>query len=212
MESLRKNCLFLLFFFCLGGGATLCGCGGSDDPLNPDEIKEDDSKGDADDGKNDSADAIKLVGVSIDNPLVAIEEEEITIKGKGFQEGDMLTMTAADDATVHFSASVTPVSERSAKFQLPKGIYDGNYIFSLARKSQTVYLQPIKNANGDTIGGTSVRVEVKYNIPAKAGMTVVGKVHCNGTGIAGVEVSDGMEVVQTDKNGIYYLPSQKKIP
>ena len=210
MESLRKNCLFLLFFFCLGGGAALCGCGGSDDPLDPGEIKKDDSKGDADDGKNEGADAIKLVGVSIDNPLAAIEEEEITIKGKGFQEGDMLIMTAADDATVHFSASVIPVSERSAKFQLPKGIYDGNYIFSLARKSRTVYLQPIKNANGDTIGGTSVRVEVKYDIPAQAGMTVVGKVHCNGTGIAGVEVSDGMEVVQTDKNGIYYLPSQKK--
>nr|WP_294075813.1 calcineurin-like phosphoesterase family protein [Prevotella sp. UBA4952] len=47
-------------------------------------------------------------------------------------------------------------------------------------------------------------------IPDKAGMTIKGKVVCDGKGIKGVEVSDGIEVTQTDADGIYYLNSKKK--
>ena len=45
-------------------------------------------------------------------------------------------------------------------------------------------------------------------IPDKAGMTVKGMVKDNaGNAIAGVVVSDGLEVTATDERGIYYLAS-----
>ncbi len=48
-------------------------------------------------------------------------------------------------------------------------------------------------------------VEVK---PA-AGSTVYGRVSCEGNGVEGVAVSDGVEVVKTDKDGIYQMASGK---
>ena len=49
-------------------------------------------------------------------------------------------------------------------------------------------------------------------IPDKAGMTVKGIVKDSaGNGIAGVVVSDGLEVTATDERGIYYLASRGAI-
>jgi hypothetical protein len=59
------------------------------------------------------------------------------------------------------------------------------------------------NGKNDTTTTTSL-------VPDKTGMTIKGKVTCSGKGIKGVEVSDGIEVTQTDDNGIYYLKSNKK--
>ena len=47
-------------------------------------------------------------------------------------------------------------------------------------------------------------------IPDKAEMNIKGIVNCDGKGIKGVEVSDGIEVTQTGANGIYYMKSKKK--
>lgn len=41
------------------------------------------------------------------------------------------------------------------------------------------------------------------------GSTVYGKVICAGKGVEGVSVSDGVEVVRTNKDGVYQLPSKK---
>ena len=48
------------------------------------------------------------------------------------------------------------------------------------------------------------------SIPDKVGMNVKGCVSCQNQGIANVVVSDGVEVTQTDANGIFYLNSGKK--
>ena len=45
--------------------------------------------------------------------------------------------------------------------------------------------------------------------PGKA--TVYGVVSCDGAGIAGVSVSDGMEVAVTDRDGVFRLRSQKEL-
>ena len=42
------------------------------------------------------------------------------------------------------------------------------------------------------------------------GVTVYGTVECNGTPLEGVVVSDGVEVVKTDKKGVYNIASQKQ--
>jgi len=46
-------------------------------------------------------------------------------------------------------------------------------------------------------------------LPDREGMTVKGRVTCEGAGVAGVVVSDGVAVTTTDASGIYYLPSAK---
>jgi hypothetical protein len=59
----------------------------------------------------------------------------------------------------------------------------------------------------------TMEVIVKYagdeEIEPAAGSTVYGKVSCEGTGIAGVVVSDGVEVVKTDSKGVYQMKSKK---
>ena len=47
-------------------------------------------------------------------------------------------------------------------------------------------------------------------IQDRKGMTLKGRVTCQGRGLARVEVSDGVEVTTTDDNGVYYLSSKKK--
>ena len=48
-------------------------------------------------------------------------------------------------------------------------------------------------------------------IPDQAGMTVKGRVYCGKKAVADVVVSDGVIVTKTDKDGVYYLPSEKKM-
>lgn len=53
-------------------------------------------------------------------------------------------------------------------------------------------------------------VENRIQIPDREGATVKGRVCAKGKGISGVVVSDGVEVTETDENGIYYLSSNKR--
>lgn len=73
---------------------------------------------------------------------------------------------------------------------------------------------------------TSKRLEIKRNTLSRmeallvetsggepvpeAGMTVYGKVLCEGVGVPDVVVSDGCEVVRTDADGVYQMASQKR--
>ena len=56
-------------------------------------------------------------------------------------------------------------------------------------------------------------VIVKYagdeEVEPATGSTVYGKVSCEGTGLANVVVSDGVEVVKTDSKGVYQMKSKK---
>ncbi len=52
--------------------------------------------------------------------------------------------------------------------------------------------------------------EVNTGIPDKQGMTIKGKITCEGKAVAQVVVSDGIEVTTTNEQGVYYLPSKKK--
>lgn len=49
-----------------------------------------------------------------------------------------------------------------------------------------------------------------FEIPDVPGMTVKGRIDFEGVGVPDVVVSDGIEVTVTNKEGIYYLPSEKK--
>ncbi len=56
----------------------------------------------------------------------------------------------------------------------------------------------------------TAKITPSADIPYKEGETIKGRVTCNGEAVANVEVSDGIEVTQTDRNGVYHLPSKKK--
>ena len=54
-----------------------------------------------------------------------------------------------------------------------------------------------------------VRYAGDEDVQPATGSTVYGKVSCEGTGLAGVVVSDGIEVVKTDAKGVYQMKSKK---
>ena len=55
----------------------------------------------------------------------------------------------------------------------------------------------------------TIRYAGEEEVQPAAGSTVYGKVSCEGTGIPGVVVSDGVEVVKTDSKGVYQMKSKK---
>lgn len=59
-----------------------------------------------------------------------------------------------------------------------------------------------------TLGTTKVIID--DGVQPTAGSTVYGKVECDGKGVSGAVVSDGVEVVTTDSKGVYQLKSAKK--
>lgn len=63
-----------------------------------------------------------------------------------------------------------------------------------------------------TAWSASAQSAFHSSLPAKAkkGANIYGVVECNGTPVAGVAVSDGYEVVVTDKKGVYQISSEKR--
>ena len=79
--------------------------------------------------------------------------------------------------------------------------------------SSGTYSVTIKRG-GNSQNRGEMQVVVKADNPGEElkpaeGSTVYGKVTCEGTGIPNVSVSDGIEVVRTDKDGVYQLKSKK---
>ena len=106
--------------------------------------------------------------------------------------------------TSEFTCPVTSISDTRFSASISgvwsKGFGPGTY---------TVYHQrgTTKNKKG------TMDVVIKYagdeDVEPAAGSTVYGKVSCEGTGLAGVVVSDGVEVVKTDSKGVYQMKSKK---
>lgn len=83
------------------------------------------------------------------------------------------------------------------------GLASGEYAITLTRGSQS-------QKKGTVNIVVKAPVIPGEEVTPAAGSTVYGKVICNGTGIAGAVVSDGVAVVKTDKDGVYQLASKKK--
>lgn len=62
--------------------------------------------------------------------------------------------------------------------------------------------------------GAMAQSSFKSKLPARAqkGVTVYGTVECDGKPLTGVSVSDGYNIVKTDKKGVYNLKSSKRNP
>jgi hypothetical protein len=144
-------------------------------------------------------DNLKITGVSIPSSLDVVIHGDIILTGKGFEVDDVIRFVLASDNSNEYTSSVTSVTATTVTFPLPDGIFSGVYSITVERGEESL-----------SLGSVTINVLADLDIPDINGMTVKGVVYCDGQGISGVTVSDGIEVTTTDANGIYYLPSQKK--
>mgnify|MGYP004651634703 FL=1 len=116
--------------------------------------------------------------------------------------GDMMILKSLVDNDRNYSIPVSNVKEKSFDIVFPKGFVQGKYSFSISRGHLEVELG-------------SAFISVTYNgsdADLDPATTVYGWVKCEGSPIEGAVISDGYEVVSTNKEGLYQMASQKKNP
>lgn len=143
--------------------------------------------------------SLNISGVSIPSAINTSAEADITLNGKGFQVGDQILLTSnTTDGTV-YTSTIVSITTDTATFNLPGEITSGSYKLTVSRGTETLVL-----------GSTLLTIIAETDLPDLEGMTVKGLVYCNGVGVPGVVVSDGIELTTTDAEGRYYLASEKE--
>ncbi len=168
-----------ILFILLAAVITACSGCKEDPPAPPDE-------------------GLQITGISIPSSINVPVGGEIILTGKGFAVNDRIEFVLTSDPGRVYSSTVTAVTAQNASLILPAGIPSGTYRLTVIRGTESLLL-----------GTLTVNVVVNTGIPDKPGMTIKGRVYCDGEGLPGVVVSDGAEVTVTDSEGIYYLPSAK---
>lgn len=143
--------------------------------------------------------AIRITHVNIPIIYNISSNEEMTIKGVGFAQSDIIYFQAASATARDLEASISTIENDGIRIAFPSLITAGKYNIILQRGSAS-----------QLIGQTTVNHVFNANIPDKENMTVKGTVFSAGKGVANVIVSDGEVFATTDQNGVYYLPSSKK--
>ncbi|GGW24788.1 calcineurin-like phosphoesterase C-terminal domain-containing protein [Arenibacter certesii] len=179
-------------FIKIGGLSTIAGLSGIGLVFSSCDNKE---SIDFDDNNN-----LNITGVSIPPSLNVKQGGTITLTGKGFNMGDKIKLTSTLDTGLSFNNDVTSVGDGTVTFSVPNGLTTGNYKINVERGAEELIL-----------GAVLLNLMANTEIPDIEGMTVKGVVYSEGKGIPGVVVSDGYEVTVTDEEGVYYLPSLKKI-
>jgi len=150
-------------------------------------------------GSTTPTDTFKLTGVSIPGTISVTLNSNVTITAKGFATGDILKFTSQSNTSNKYQFTVSNVTTTNATINIGSSISSGTYIISAIRGTKEL-----------SLGSTILSIQAVSSIPDIAGKNIKGIVYCNGKGISGVVVSDGVEVTKTDANGIYYLQSEKK--
>lgn len=152
---------------------------------------------DLDPSKEQGKDMLYITNIIVPAKVTLQLPANFMIRGNGFAMGDKLIFTSLSDDTKTITIDLKSVTQTDCSLIIPATFTSGRYRVEVIRKDKSLYL-------GQTI------IEIDYGIADKPGMTVKGMVHVAGVGLAGVVVSDGVEVVTTDEKGIYYLPSKKE--
>ncbi len=141
-----------------------------------------------------------LNGIVKPAPFEIVSGGTIEIKFVGTnapQVGDIAKLKSSDGG-MHDCGKVS-VSGSYFSFKLAGSVTTGTY---------KLYIQ-----RGEVLKeSVTLEITIKSSISVEPadGATIYGVVECNGKGVAGVVVSDGYEVVTTDKDGIYQLNSEKR--
>lgn len=133
--------------------------------------------------------------ITLDEGATSIEFG--VIDGKAPKQTDVMYM---DGPAGHKSCKILSVSSEKVTIGLYSGFMEGVHKVSVQRGLDILNL-----------GSTNITYRViDDGVHPEQGSSVYGKVSCEGKGLAGVVVSDGVEVVQTDENGVYQMASAKK--
>lgn len=143
---------------------------------------------------------INVSGIILDNSVSAKKGGDVTLKvvgSHGPEEGDVIVLMNTAES---FDNQIKSIDKGSFTFTLDSKVTTGRYEMLVRRNSRTKIVGYI---NIDIIFDV-------VDIKPTGDNNVYGVVHCDGEGLAGVVVSDGVEVVETDKDGVYQFTSAKK--
>lgn len=143
---------------------------------------------------------INVSGIILDNSVSAKKGGDVTLKvvgSHGPEEGDVIVLMNTVES---FDNQIKSIDKGSFTFTLDSKVTTGRYEMLVRRNSRTKIVGYI---NIDIIFDV-------IDIKPTGGNNVYGVVHCDGEGLAGVVVSDGVKVVETDKDGVYQFNSAKK--
>lgn len=143
---------------------------------------------------------INVSGIILENSVSAKKGGDVTLKvvgSHGPEEGDVIVLMNTAES---FDNQIKSIDKGSFTFTLDPKVTTGRYEMLVRRNSRTKIVGYI---NIDIIFDVA-------DIEPTGGNNVYGVVHCDGKGLADVVVSDGVEVVKTDKDGVYQFKSAKK--
>lgn len=143
---------------------------------------------------------INVSGIILENSVSAKKGGDVTLKvvgSHGPEEGDVIVLMNTAES---FDNQIKSIDKGSFTFTLDPKVTTGRYEMLVRRNSRTKIVGYI---NIDIIFDV-------VDIEPTDGNNVYGVVHCDGEGLADVVVSDGVEVVKTDKDGVYQFKSEKK--
>lgn len=176
--------VYALSALLLAAGIVMIGCGGSgtETPDTP-EVK------------------VVVTNVIVPSSAEVTAGENLTFNLRG------KTNFSADDQVILRSASntdfVCPMVSfsdgNSLAIRLPDNIVSGSYKVYVVHGGQNYYVSQF-----------DLTILKPLVIEPGEGVNIYGIVQCDGKGVPNVLVSDGVEIVKTDENGIYQLKSLKK--
>ena len=115
--------------------------------------------------------------------------------GKGPKDGDVVVLKQASSEII---CDIVTISSDNFTFKIAPEVETGKYNFCIRRGDVT-----------KTVREIYFTIEKRVVITEKEGYNVYGLISCEGVGIPGVVVSDGIEVTETDEDGLYYLKSKE---
>lgn len=126
-------------------------------------------------------------------------------KNLGPKTTDFVYLKGTKGSTSEYVYPVEKATESYFTFTIQEGFQSGTYGFYIRRGDENKYITDVVY---------NLKEEEKPDVPSgpelESGTTVYGLVSCDGTGISGVQVSDGYEFAYTDADGWYQLKSEKK--
>lgn len=116
--------------------------------------------------------------------------------GKGPREGDEVVFRQLEGEVV---CPIASINSGNFSFEVPQELKDGRYSFLIRRGKWEQFIRDV-----------TVDIDDRPVIEQKEGYNIYGLISCDGVGVPGVVVSDGVEVTTTDENGTYYLKSKEE--
>lgn len=115
--------------------------------------------------------------------------------GKGPKSGDSVVLKKGSS---EISCEIVSIDSESFSFKIASEVETGKYTFCIRRGDLTQAVRDVQ-----------FNIEKRSEIPEKEGFNIYGQISCDGAGVPGVVVSDGVEVTVTDSDGVYYLKSKE---